>query len=208
MKSTMLLVLAFSCCVCEPESAGNGDQLTGNGDLVALVLKVTNMADKIALLEAKLLNAEKEIKELRNITTGGPRVAFSATLSDSERGDTGPFTAAVPLQYRKVFANAGNCYNRATGIFTAQVRGMYYFRYSMFANLGKPNSVVSLRKNGERLNSVWDTSTTDGNDNGSNAVVIDLEVGDSVYVELQAGRKVYDDAMHYNTFSGFLLFTM
>lgn len=96
-----------------------------------------------------------------------------------------------------------------SGIFTAMVKGMYFFRFSMFNNLTPvANSVVSLMKNGVRLTSVWDTSGTDANDMGSNAVVIPLEVGDNVYVELQANRVVYDDGMNYNTFSGFLLFTM
>ncbi|KAI9539629.1 hypothetical protein NQZ68_005711 [Dissostichus eleginoides] len=70
-----------------------------------------------------------------------------------------------------------------------------------------PNSVVSLMKNDVWLMSVWDNSGSDANDSGSNAVVIPLEVGDHVYVDLQANRMVYDDAMGYNTFSGFLLFT-
>ncbi|KAF6736281.1 Complement C1q tumor necrosis factor-related protein 3 [Oryzias melastigma] len=95
------------------------------------------------------------------------------------------------------------------GIFTATVSGVYFFRFSMFNNLSPtPNSVVSLKKNDERLTSVWDTKGTDSNDMGSNAVVIPLKAGDTVYVELQENRLVYDDLMYYNTFSGFLLFTM
>lgn len=86
---------------------------------------------------------------------------------------------------------------------------MYFFRFSMFNNLNPvANSVVSLKKNSERLTSVWDTTGSDANDMGSNAVVIPLEVGDNVYVELQANRLVYDDGMGYNSFSGFLLFTI
>lgn len=85
---------------------------------------------------------------------------------------------------------------------------MYFFRFSMFNNLNSvANSAVSLRKNSDRLTSVWDTSGSDANDMGSNAVVIPLEVGDNVYVELQENKLVYDDGMGYNTFSGFLLFT-
>ncbi|XP_014896332.1 complement C1q-like protein 4 [Poecilia latipinna] len=79
----------------------------------------------------------------------------------------------------------------------------------MFNNLASPpNSVVSLMKNSERLTSVWDTSGSDINDMGSNAVVIPLKVGDNVFVQLEPNRLVYNDSMNYNTFSGFLLFTM
>ena len=169
--------------------------------------------------------------------SGAAQVAFSAALKESGSGNIGPFTTATPLQYKKVFANSGSSYNPSTGnvldreqhirrrekarankckpfsvfsgIFTAVVKGMYFFRFSMFNNLNPvANSVVSLMKNGVRLTSVWDTSGTDGNDMGSNAVVIPLEVGDNVYVELLTNRVVYDDTMNYNTFSGFLLFTI
>ncbi|XP_008294642.1 complement C1q-like protein 2 [Stegastes partitus] len=167
------------------------------------------MDEKISLLETKLQNTEKEVLELRSLTGGTPRVAFSAALRESGSGDTGPFNTATPLKYRRVFSNTGSSYNPSTGIFTAVVKGMYFFRFSMFNNLRSvPSSVVSLMKNSERLTSVWDTSGSDSNDMGSNAVVILLEVGDNVYVELQANRIVYDDGMNYNTFSGFLLFTV
>uniref|UniRef100_H3C788 C1q domain-containing protein n=1 Tax=Tetraodon nigroviridis TaxID=99883 RepID=H3C788_TETNG len=155
-----------------------------------------------------LQSTEKRVLELQSIIRGAPQVAFSATLRESGSGNTGPFTTATPLAYKKVFSNAGSCYNPSTGIFTAMVKGMYFFRFSMFNNLSPTaNSVVCLKKNGELLTSVWDTAGPDINDMGSNAVVVALEVGDQVYVQLQANRLVYDDGMGYNTFSGFLLFT-
>ncbi|XP_068435316.1 complement C1q-like protein 2 [Clinocottus analis] len=225
MKKIAVLILAFSCCVCEevPVIKNNGNDRhcpgsTSCSDICSLTSlsqtlgavgeKVANMAEKITLLEAKLLNTEKEVLELRSLTGGKPKVAFSATLRESGSGDIGPFTTNTPLKYKKVFSNIGNGYNPSTGIFTAIVSGTYFFRFSMFNNLNStPNSVVSLMKNAERLVSVWDTSGSDGNDMGSNAVVIALQVGDNVYVDLQANRRVYDDGMNYNSFSGFLLFT-
>uniref|UniRef100_A0A673BJE1 C1q domain-containing protein n=1 Tax=Sphaeramia orbicularis TaxID=375764 RepID=A0A673BJE1_9TELE len=179
-------------------------------NLGALGEKVTNLVEKVTLLETKLENTEKEVLELRSLNAGNvTNVAFSAALRESGSGNIGPFTTNTPLQYKKVFSNLDNGYNPSTGIFTAKVKGMYFFRFSMFNNLNAvPNSVVSLMKNGVRLTSVWDTSGSDANDMGSNAVVIALEPGDSVYVELLHNRVVYDDAMNYNTFSGFLLFTM
>lgn len=42
-------------------------------------------------------------------------MAFSAALRESGSGDTGPFTTATPLQYKRVFSNAGSNYNSATG---------------------------------------------------------------------------------------------
>lgn len=47
---------------------------------------------------------------------GKPRVAFSAALLDTGSGNTGPFTTAVPLKYKRVFSNTGSSYNPATGM--------------------------------------------------------------------------------------------
>ncbi|KAF3699937.1 Complement C1q-like protein 4 C1q and tumor necrosis factor-related protein 11 [Channa argus] len=228
MKKIAVLILAFSCFQCETqvnEMIENNDKVhpclgsTSCCEIYSLTSitqnlggvgeKIANMAEKITLLEAKLQTTEKEVLELRSLIGVSPQVAFSAALRESGSGNIGPFTTAKPLQYKRVFSNTGNSYNPATGIFTAMVKGMYFFRFSMFNNLSTvPNSVVSLMKNGERLTSVWDTSGNDSHDMGSNAVVIPLNVGDNVYAELQENRIVYDDVMNYNTFSGFLLFTM
>lgn len=224
MKKIVVLILAFSFCVCEVQVNGNDDKLpqcsgstsccgictltSMSQSLGAVGERVARMGEKIALLEDKLQNTEKEVLELRSLTGGTPQVAFSAVLRESGTGDIGPFTTSTPLKYKKVFSNTGNSYNPSTGIFTAHIKGMYFFRFSMFNNLSPtPNSVVSLKKNSERLVSVWDTTGSDSHDMGSNAVVIPLEVGDNVYVELQENRIVYDDSMNYNTFSGFLLFS-
>ncbi|XP_061568045.1 complement C1q-like protein 3 [Cololabis saira] len=223
MIKIALLILVSGCCRCEQGAVENNDKLNAcpgsagcrDTDIYPISVKVgaleekmSNMAEKITFLESRLQNAEKQVLELQSLG-GTPQVAFSATLRDTGSGDTGPFTTAIPLQYKKVFSNAGNSYNPSTGIFTAMVDGMYFFRFSMFNNLrSTPNSVVCLKKNSELLTSVWDTSGSDGNDMGSNAAVVPLNVGDQVYVELQANRIIYDDGMHYNSFTGFLLFTL
>ncbi|XP_029014046.1 complement C1q-like protein 2 [Betta splendens] len=219
MGETAVLILAVSFILVEAQGNEKFHQGLGSTscceicsvsqNLGTVGEKVTNLVEKVTLLEAKLLNTEKEVLELRSLTGAKPQVAFSAALRESGNGDIGPFTTATALQYKKVFSNVGSGYNPSTGIFTAMVKGMYFFRFSMFNNLNPvPNSVVSLKKNSERLTSVWDVSGTDSNDMGSNAVVIALDVGDNVYVELHGNRVVYDDTMYYNTFSGFLLFTM
>ncbi|KAK6471554.1 complement C1q-like protein 3 [Huso huso] len=136
-----------------------------------------------------------------------PKIAFSAALVESGSWIIGPFNTDTNLVYKKVFTNIGNCYNPSTGIFTVMVKGVYYFRFSAY-NDGTPNTNAAMFKNSERIVSIWDTVGEDNEDSASNGAVLELQVGDSVYISLHAQRVVYDDINHYNTFSGFLLFAM
>lgn len=151
-------------------------------------------------------NHDKQLKALADVTSAASsKIAFTATLESS----VGPPERYTSLKYQRVLTNIGKGYNPATGIFTATVRGVYYFRYTMFNNIvGHPNSVVLLMKNGQRMVSSWDTAGGDANDSASNAAVLQLEVGDNVYVQLFRNRLLYDDGMFYNTFSGFLLYSL
>uniref|UniRef100_A0A8C7IRU1 C1q domain-containing protein n=1 Tax=Oncorhynchus kisutch TaxID=8019 RepID=A0A8C7IRU1_ONCKI len=146
----------------------------------------------------------EDIKK-EHIAAGQPKVAFSAALRTSGSGYIGPFNTHTPLQYKRVFSNFGSGYNAATGVFTAMVKGVYYFRYTMFYN-GNANAVMVLMKNEEFLVSTWDATSGSSEDSASNAAIVQLEVGDNVFARLSANRRVYDDGGNYNTFSGFLLF--
>uniref|UniRef100_A0A8C6WII7 C1q domain-containing protein n=1 Tax=Neogobius melanostomus TaxID=47308 RepID=A0A8C6WII7_9GOBI len=177
MKITVLVFL-ISCAVC-------GAQDT------------PDLMDRVAQLEKELTELKTQVYLMllccENIS-GTPKVAFSAYNIGS--GNTGPFNVDTPLKYKSLFSNIGNNYNPVTGMFTATVKGLYFFRFSMH-NSHQANSVVSLMKNDVRVASVYDTYASDFHDIGSNAAVLPLEVGD----------MVYDDVMNYHTFTGFLLFT-
>uniref|UniRef100_A0A3B3ZIU7 C1q domain-containing protein n=1 Tax=Periophthalmus magnuspinnatus TaxID=409849 RepID=A0A3B3ZIU7_9GOBI len=215
---TVVLLLLISCAVNGAQDNLNGAKpaqcCDGSVSMAvgALTEKVANLMDKMTQVEAKLDQTETELTQLKSITlalSDTPKIAFSASLYETGSGDTGPFNTVTPLKYKKVYANFGSNYNPATGIFTATVKGVYFFRFTMFNNLNStPNSFLVLRKNEEQIVSIWDISGSDANDTGSNAAVLPLEAGDTVYVELQANRQVYDDETHYNTFTGFLLFTI
>lgn len=61
-------------------------------------------------------------------------------------------------------------------------------------------------KNGVSQISTYDDPSTDGSDSSSNAVVLQLDGGDKVYMELWDDGRVFDNMNGHTTFSGFLVF--
>ncbi|XP_004546509.3 complement C1q and tumor necrosis factor-related protein 9A-like [Maylandia zebra] len=136
------------------------------------------------------------------------KVAFSASLLGSGEGNIEYGSEFATLIFRNVFTNTGNHYNPNTGYFTAPVRGVYYFRFTGHIAHYEKNMRMRLVKNSDAMVFIGDrqTTTTDPEDNASNGVVLQLEVGDVVSVQLSG--SVWDDQYHRTTFSGFLLFPL
>ncbi|XP_063043375.1 cerebellin 11 [Engraulis encrasicolus] len=171
------------------------------------------------------VNIYTELKELRSLVQGlttrldatqaeleleraAKKVAFTAAIlgATSSNSHHGPFNAETNLIFPTVITNLGNAYNADTGIFTAPVKGLYYFRYSgrAFQNY---DMGLSIFKGSSRIVSSYNyNSSGDRDDTVSNGVVLELEVGDPVYMHLWINSWIStDDRYKYSTFSGFLL---
>uniref|UniRef100_A0A8C9XV68 C1q domain-containing protein n=1 Tax=Sander lucioperca TaxID=283035 RepID=A0A8C9XV68_SANLU len=137
------------------------------------------------------------------------QVAFSAALLTSGDTTIGPFPTATTLIYKHVTTNIGNAYNPNTGIvFTAPVRGVYHFEWSVAANGdGSYPSGAVLVKNSENVFMAWENQAA-GFMSSSKGVTLLLEVDEVIFVHLWDNSLVHDNANHHNTFSGHLLFTM
>uniref|UniRef100_A0A3B4DPA6 C1q domain-containing protein n=1 Tax=Pygocentrus nattereri TaxID=42514 RepID=A0A3B4DPA6_PYGNA len=133
------------------------------------------------------------------------KVAFSASLSGGESGHTGPYSTDVTLVYKHIFTNIGHAYNPATGFFTAPVRGVYHFRFSLYGGGGRPATVV-LHKNGHLIAGTHSVQPQ-GTVSSSNGVSLSLEVGDVICIKLNANAWIFDDSFHHSTFSGQMLFS-
>ncbi|KTG37462.1 hypothetical protein cypCar_00031512 [Cyprinus carpio] len=167
-------------------------------NIIAELEKLKNMDERIQKLEetlAKVLS-ENEAK----------KVAFSAGLLESGTGHTGPINTPKILVYKKVFSNIGGAYDANTGVFTAPVKGVYYFRFYGHSH-GGTTMAVSLLKNGETQCSAFAWKPT-SNGNASNGVVLTLETGDQISTRLWANTWVYDDPESYTSFGGFLIFPL
>ncbi|XP_030286578.1 complement C1q-like protein 4 [Sparus aurata] len=132
--------------------------------------------------------------------TGKTKVAFSALLEKG--GAYGPFDKDTTLAFNKVYTNIGDAYDSCTGVFTAPVTGVYYFTFFYHAG-GKHKARLTLFQNSEMIVKSSDHQTgSDGADNGGNAVVLQLQQGDQVYVSMPANHHVWATSIS-TSFSGF-----
>ncbi|XP_036968063.1 complement C1q-like protein 4 [Acanthopagrus latus] len=172
-------------------------------DMCNLLKEFGAMTEKLKAMEARLKDSENQTLELKNKER--TKVMFSAAVGGV--GALGPFNTDTTLIYRTVITNIGNAYNQHTGIFVAPVAGVYYF--TIFSHAGGAHPVkMYLFKNDEQIITIQDhRSDFDTADNGGNAVFLQLQQGNQVFVKLAANCHVWGKNYH-TTFSGFLVSQM
>ncbi|XP_059206479.1 complement C1q-like protein 2 [Centropristis striata] len=155
-------------------------------------------------LETRLTATESKTRDLET-ENAERKVAFYTGLTDS--GSVGPFDTDTTLKYRKVFTNIGDAYNPSTGFFTAPVRGVYYFQFTLCG--GQTGLMgVQVFKNNQRI--MWNAENKEegGEEYMTNSVVLELMAGDQIHLVLPWGYTLWDTSNNYNTFSGSFLFTL
>ncbi|XP_026208288.1 complement C1q tumor necrosis factor-related protein 3-like [Anabas testudineus] len=184
----------------DPETGQTSQIQSCFPDMCNLLKEFGAMREKLGALETKLKESENQILELKSKET--KKVVFSAAISGF--GHTGPFNTDTTLIYKTVITNIGNAYNQFTGIFAAPVAGIYYFTFFYHAG-GSERVSLALIKNTQVVVMAYDHKTLqDGADNGGNAVFLQLQQGDQVYMRLHASTHVWGNTQ-ITTFSGFLI---
>ena len=97
-------------------------------------------------------------------------------------------------------------FSSGPGIFTAPVRGVYQFRYHIFAG-GSNGAGANLQRNGQHVVAAYNHKAPH-DINTSQGVSLLLEVGDKVGLILRKESWVAAYTGHLTTFSGQLLFLM
>lgn len=159
----------------------------------AQAAELVTVKNGLANTLSKVLNWEKGVK-------GTSKVAFTAGLGSADLYKTGKRN----LVFTKVLINAGQAYSSLSGIFTAPVMGVYYFRFTIAASgmvefeMHKNDKLVMLTgETGSDLHTV------------SSGLTILLMVGDRVNIHIpRTLGKVLDNDKYLSSFSGFLLFSL
>ncbi|XP_069391288.1 putative leucine-rich repeat-containing protein DDB_G0290503 isoform X5 [Paralichthys olivaceus] len=156
-------------------------------------------------LELRLSDGEKQLQDLRTENTDELKVAFSAGLTDS--GPVGPFDEETTLIFSKTISNIGRGYDQITGVFTAPVRGVYFFSFTA-ADYLKGYMGLYLYRNNQPILFQLDLNDHGGYTSTSSGVTLQLEEDDRVHLSLPASYRLYDDSRNFSVFSGFLLFSL
>ncbi|KAI4904176.1 hypothetical protein NFI96_004557 [Prochilodus magdalenae] len=157
-----------------------------------------NLKKELSGMKTALVASEGEVQNLKKENAEHPKVAFSATLISS----VGPLSYDSVIVFSRIITNIGGAYNPKTGLFTAPVRGVYYFRFTICSGDKGQFSGIYLKKNND-----WLTGASEYNYDGfykyiSGGVTVQLEHGDVVHARIYQTYKIcgYD-----STFSGFLI---
>lgn len=109
------------------------------------------------------------------------------------------------IVFDDVIENVGHGYNKYTGAFTCTVPGSYFFEWDMYPGGGQGHYVsTDLMRNGVSVSFAKAGTTEHLAMTGSSAAVLQLAVGDTVWVKI-SGFTNYNTVLYskITKFSGF-----
>ncbi|KAK7884133.1 hypothetical protein WMY93_027256 [Mugilogobius chulae] len=193
----------------QEEQKSTQDQLKSNqeelkstrDELNSTKLELQQHQSELEALRSQLSQTESRVSKMEAKLE--PKVAFSVGLTAN--GHIGPFNVDTTVVYQNVYFNMGQAYNPVTGVFTAPVKGVYFFTFKAF-NYGGGNTALRMYHNQTCLLENWGYFSS--HMYYSNTRIIQMEKGDVLYMKLAPNKQLYDDTGNYNSLSGFLLFTV
>merc|ERR1739846_15622 len=150
-------------------------------------------------LKTKMMQENAYLKSLAGKTLG---VYFNAYRTKAYDGG-----GEENLTFQGTYCNVGGGLDPDTGIFTRPTGGTYMFQFHIATHDNK-KALLSIRKNGEEIASIFDQNHKDNHKNsmaGQN-IIMDVKRGDEVVVYAYTGTWLADFPMnHYTHWVGLLL---
>merc|ERR1712115_659405 len=155
--------------------------------------------DDISDLKTKMMQENAYLRSLSGKTLG---VYFNACRSKAYDGG-----GEENLTFNGTYCNNGGGLDVDTGIFTCPTGGTYLFMFHIATHDNK-KALLSIRKNGEEIASIFDQNHKDNHKNsmaGQN-IIMDVKRGDEIVVYAYTGTWLADFPMnHYTHWVGLLL---
>ncbi|XP_075057790.1 adiponectin-like [Mixophyes fleayi] len=128
------------------------------------------------------------------------RSAFSMGLSSRAP------TPNVPIRFTKLFYNEYRHYDDSTGKFNCQIKGLYLFTYHLTVYM--KDVKIGLYKNNKPIMFTFDQFLTNNVDQASGSILLHLDVGDEVWLQIYGDEfgGIYGDNLNDSSFSGILLY--
>merc|ERR1711962_1917403 len=176
------------------------DRENSNNSLIDRMDGLNNeRKDEIDDLRTKMEKENAFLRALRGKSLG---VYFSAYRTKAYDGG-----GEENLTFQGTYCNAGGGLDCDTGIFTCPCGGTYMFQFHIATHDNK-KALLSIRKNGEEIASIFDQNHKDNHKNsmaGQN-IIVDVKRGDEIVVYAYTGPWLADFPMnHYTHWVGLLL---
>merc|ERR1712088_179575 len=159
-------------------------------------------ADRIADLDELRTRIARENEFLKTLNGKTLGVSFNAYRTKAYDGG-----GEENLTFQGTYCNNGGGLDIDTGIFTCPTGGTYMFQFHIATHDNK-KALLSIRKNGEEVASIFDQNHKDNHKTsmaGQN-IIIDVKRGDEIVVYAYTGTWLADFPMnHYTHWVGLLL---
>merc|ERR1712168_1061778 len=159
-------------------------------------------SDRISDIEDLKTRIERENAFLKSLNGKTLGVSFNAYRTKAYDGG-----GEENLTFQGPYCNNGGGLDIDTGIFTCPCGGTYMFQFHIATHDNK-KALLSIRKNGEEVASIFDQNHKDNHKNsmaGQN-IILDVKRGDEIVVYAYAGTWLADFPMnHYTHWVGLLL---
>merc|ERR1711892_836938 len=153
----------------------------------------------ISDLKTKMIQENAFLKSLSGKTLG---VYFNAYRTKAYDGG-----GEENRTFQGTYCNVGGGLDTDTGIFTCPTGGTYMFQFHIATHDNK-KALLSIRKNGEEIASIFDQNHKDNHKNSmaSQNIIMDVKRGDEIVVYAYTGTWLADFPMnHYTHWVGLLL---